>query len=276
MRKELTKLLFSACLLGGASASQAGLLIGGDAANQASASAIVDIVFMIDTSASMSDDISAIGAAANRVVANLSCPDIDCYVRARFMGITGNSGSVFNENVRSYVLGKSGTPTSDQSEDNGWGVVDLVNYFDWGTDATATQKNYHAIVTIGDEGTENGSPVNAMDFVAAKAANEAAIAAGIFLFSWVTDDPFAGVPALFRAMAIGGDPGNGELYGSTGGAYLEGLSGVDVEARLEEIICFVAGGGEDPEEPGSVPIPSSLALVGLALFGMRRSLRSRH
>lgn len=264
MSKLLQKLWITAAIaLGATTSAQASLIIGGDAIDKASATAIVDIVFVIDTSGSMSDDIAAIGAAANNVVKNLNCPEIDCYVRASFMGITGNSGSVFNENVRSYVMGLGGTANSNSSEDNGWAVVDLVNYYAWGADAVGSQKNYHAIVTIGDEGTDNGSPVSATDFTAAKAANQAAIANDILLFSWVTDDPFAGVPAIFKAMAVGGDPGNGDTYGNTGGAYLSGLSGVDVEKRLEDIICTVASGGNN-----DVPLPGTLALVGLGLLGL--------
>lgn len=246
--------------------AQAGLIIGGDAVDKASATSIVDIVFAIDTSGSMGDDIAAIGAAANNAVKNLQCPTTDCYVRARFMGISGTSGTLFNESVRSYVQTKGGTPITNNTEDNGWAVVDLVNNFDWGTDAVAGQKNYHAIVTIGDEGTENGAPVDALDFVAAKAANEAAINKSVLLFSWVTDDPYAGVANLFKAMAVGGNPGNGDTYGNTGGAYLAGLQGVDVQTRLQEIICDAATGNDVPE-------PASLGLVLLGLAGLSRMRR---
>lgn len=266
MSSLLRKLFMSLCLVAGAGAAQASLIIGGDAADKASATSILDIVFAIDTSGSMGDDIAAIGAAANSVVASLNCPDTDCYVRARFMGISGTSGAVFNESVRSYVLGKGATPNTNNTEDNGWAVVDLANHYEWGTDAGVGQKNYRAIVTIGDEGAEDGAPVVASDFVAAKAANDAAIAKNILLFAWATDDPYAGVVDLFKAMAIGGNPGNGDTYANTGGAFLSGLSGVDVERRLEQIIC-------DAATPQSVPEPVSLALAlaGLAgLAGMRR------
>ncbi len=73
-------------------------IIGGDAANQASANSVLDIVFAIDTSGSMNDDIAAIGGIAQRVIRDLVCPD--SVVRARFMGLTSTSGSVFNEHVR--------------------------------------------------------------------------------------------------------------------------------------------------------------------------------
>jgi hypothetical protein len=237
--------------------------------DQASADSIVDIVFVIDTSGSMSDDIAAIGSAAATAVRNLSCKDIDCYVRARFMGITGNSGAIFNENVRSYVLAKGETPVSNQSEDNGPAVTDLVNHYGWNNDAVGAQKYFKGIVTIGDEGTEDGSPVNAADYAAAKVANDAAIADDVFLISWVTDDPFAGVEELFKAMAIGGTVGS-TSYGDTGGAYLKLGSGDNVQKAIEDIICFVAGGGDN-----EVPEPGSLALLGLGFAGLAAMRRRR-
>lgn len=246
--------------------ANATLLTGGDAANFASATSIVDIVFVIDTSGSMSDDIAAIGNTAQSVVRNLNCADIDCYVRARFMGITGTS-NIFNETVSGWVAGKGGTATSNDSEDNGPAVVDLVNWYDWGTDAGAGQTNYHAIVTIGDEGTQNGSPVDQTDWDAAYAANQAAKNAGIFLFSWVPDDYSTGVPLLFQIMAEGGSGGISTIhnFADTGGAYLQGLSNSSVETQLEEIICLTGSGGTGG---GTVPEPATMALLGLGLIGL--------
>jgi len=273
-KRIFLKGLLAPALLGIACNANATLVIGGDAANLASASSILDIVFAIDTSSSMADDISSIGVKARTVIENLSCPTTDCYVRARFMGITGTSG-IFNETVRNYVLDKGGTPVSNSSEDNGPAVTDLVNYYDWATDAAAGQKNYWAVVTIGDEGADNGSPVNQSDWDAAYAANQAAKSKGVFLFSWVADDPFAGVPDLFRTMATGGS-GGGNTFADTGGAYISGpLTDVTVDQQLQDIICLAGSGGTGGGGGGTVPEPASMVLASLGLSALAMTRRRK-
>ncbi len=251
--------------------SNAVLIIGGDAVSQATATSILDIVFAIDTSASMTDDIASIGLRAAEAIRNLDCPQIDCYVRARFFGIDGISGTTFNESVTGYIDALPTAPgdpprvvVTNHIEDNGPVVTDLVNHYQWNNDALPGQNYFRAIVTIGDEGTENGTPVAADDYAAALVANTAAKNAGILLFAWVADDPVtAAVSPLFQAMAVGGTVG-GTTYQNTGGGFISGpLTDVTVEAQLEAIICAAATGGD----PGRVPEPSSLALAGLALLG---------
>ncbi len=261
-------MLYAAGFAGTANAST---MVGGDAVDQASADDILDIVFAIDTSGSMYDDINAIGSVAQSVIANLECPDCDVWVRASFMGITGTYGTVFNETVSSYVVGAGGTPTVNHSEDNGWAVVDLATWYNWNDDSTASQDYYRAVVTIGDEGTENGQPVYQSDWDAAYAANQAAIANDVFLFSWVTDDPYAGVVDLFGTMALGGI-GGGYNFLFAGGGFVNDSAGTgDVGATLERIICTAGSGGGGSE----VPEPATMLLMGTGLAGFVASRRRR-
>ncbi len=257
--------------LAAAGTATASSMTGGDAASQAAADDILDIVFAIDTSGSMYDDINAIGAVAQSVIANLECPDCDVWVRASFMGIAGTYGSVFNERVTSYVVGAGGTPMSNHSEDNGWAVVDLANWYNWNDDSTASQDYYKAVVTIGDEGTENGQPVTQADWDAAYAANQAAIANDVFLFSWVTNDPYSGVVDLFGTMALGGS-GGGHTFAFAGGGFVNDQAGSgDVGATLERIICTAGSGGGGTE----VPEPATMLLMGSGLAGLAASRRKR-
>lgn len=163
------------------------------------------------------------------------------------------------------------TPVTNHEEDNGPAVTDLSKHYKWFdglAPALPGQDFYKAVVTIGDEGTENGTPVNAADYSAADVANQAAIDNDVLLFSWVTDDPFAGVPDLFKLMAEGGVnpafPGN--VFEATGGFYLQQGSGdsAALEAKLQEILCVAGGGGVNGVPDGGW----SLGLLSASLLGL--------
>ncbi|WDP91256.1 MAG: PEP-CTERM sorting domain-containing protein [Desulfobacter sp.] len=267
MKKFLLLMVIFGVILGLSGSASALYVTGGDAASQADADDVLDIVFAFDTSGSMYDELNAVIGSIERIVTSINCPDCDVWVRATLMGIT--SDYTMGENVRDYVYGVGGTPVSNHSEDNGPAVTDLVNYFNWNDDTTADQDYYKAIVTIGDEGTENGAGVYQDDWDAAYAANQAADAAGIMVFS-ILGTPFtAAAEGVFSAMAIGGT-GGGHTFADTGGTFVKTSSNT-IEQDIEDIICTAGGGGTGNE----IPEPGTMILFGLGLLGFAGYSRRR-
>lgn len=272
MRKTLFTLaaVFWGTILAGQ--ARAGYLEGGDAASKDTASVILDIAFAIDTSASMSDDQIAITNAMSQVVSTLACPDCDVWIQASFYGIAGTGSGLFNTNLNGTVV--------NSNEDNAGAVVDLINdasiaagWMKGG--ATAGQDYYRAIVTIGDEGTENGHPVDEADWAAARQANQTAIANNVLLFS-ITGSPYYtssqdSMWEVFKAMAVGGTKtfgSNTYTLGDTGGTFDKFDQSTIVE-DLQRIIC-TAGSG-----PGEVPEPGTMLLLGTGLAGLAAFRRKR-
>lgn len=256
--------------------AQAGYLEGGDAASKDTASVVLDIAFAIDTSGSMSDDQAAITNAMRQVVENLACPDCDVWIQASFYGINGAGSGLFNTSLNGTVV--------NSPEDNAGAVVDLINdasiaagWMKGG--AVAGQDYYKAIVTIGDEGTENGDPVNEADWAAARQANQTAIANNVLLFS-ITGSPYytAGnsedlMWEVFEAMAIGGTKtfgANTYTLGDTGGTFNKFNDETIIE-DLQKIICTAGGGGTNNE----VPEPGTMLLLGTGIAGLVGFRRKR-
>ncbi|MBN2133017.1 MAG: hypothetical protein JW741_26190 [Sedimentisphaerales bacterium] len=274
MRKLLA---ISIALALGTASSAAYDFQGGDAADMASADSILDIVFISDTSASMSDDIDNISNSIQAALNNMDCPLGDIWVRANLFGI-GGTRSAFTPSVANYLNGLYSPDPSyahNHSEDVAPAATDVITLYNWDPSAATGGQNYfEAVVTIGDEGTDNGWPVNASDYATAFTANQTAIANGVFLFAWQGSPYYGGsyepIRDLFTAMAEGG-PLGGYTYGATGGAYIYDPGAAGVQGTLEQLFCTAGSGGTD-----RIPAPGAVLLgsIGIGLVGWMRRRRT--
>lgn len=266
--------------------TSASTIEGGDVTSMGEADVLLDIAFLIDTSGSMSDEAAGITALMGGVVNNLECPDCNVWVRADFYGIGGTwASSLFDTNM-DYITGHSSDTLTNNAEDNAPAVTDMINYASfWSSDdSTGDQEYYRAIVTIGDEGTEDGyepSGINDADWAAADVANQAAIDGGFFIFS-LTGTPWstyewdaANMQAVFSAMAVGGTGGSSNQYilENTGGTFAT-TSSETLQGDIEAIICIAGSGGTGSgTEP--VPEPGTILLMGVGLAGLAFYKRKR-
>lgn len=247
--------------------SYAATVSGGDAASQAAADTVVDIVFAIDTSGSMSDEASAISNAINNAVQNLQCPNIDVWVNARLTGIGSTwGGTLFDETAQSVLNGVGAAITMNHVEDNGPVVFDFAtaNTAYYVDPTNAGQIYAKAIVTIGDEGLENGEPMNQADYDSGKAANDIAVANGIKVFSLLGNNPVAGASAVFQALAEGNATLGGHVFNDTGGSFTTTTSATPFEEVLEKVFCQAAV--PPPPPPATIPTLSEWSLILLSIM----------
>lgn len=200
---------------------------------------ILDIVFAIDTSGSMSDEASSISTAMAGVVNGLSLPGETLYVRSRMIGIYGTwSGTNFNENSTTVL----GAGITNQVEDNGPIVNDIINNYAWINRASYPESRYYrAVVTIGDEGLQQGAPTDAADWAAGYSANQLAKANNVMVFSLLGNSPSAGAADVFRALAIGGT-GYGYTLQNTGGTFTQ-TSSSTLQTDIRNALMIAAQGG---------------------------------
>ena len=213
---------------------------GGDVARKIDADVVVDIVFAIDTSGSMGDEARNISNAIQSALTNMQCADIDVWVNARLVGLQRTwGGTLFDERAESVLASVGADITINHSEDNGPVVFDFATansaYY---IDSTEPNQGYvKAIVTIGDEGLQNGASVNQSDYDIGKMANAIAIENNVLVFSLLGNYPSRNAPALFKALAEGGDILGGHVFSETGGSFTTTTDTTPYEEVLEDVFC---------------------------------------
>lgn len=134
-----------------------------------SGSMALDLVVIIDTSGSMSDESADLSKQIDAAIekASMNCPS---QLRATFLGIQGTwSGTKFDQTVSDYLITRGanegnlqarppfkeldGIDHAGNKEDLCRAVIDVANYFDWRSNAR------RAIFVLGDEGMEGGGGV---------------------------------------------------------------------------------------------------------------------
>lgn len=225
-----------------ASMLTAQVITGGDASSEATANIVLDMVFAIDTSGSMDDEASSISSNLETAIKNLSCSNDKLWVNAQFVGIDGTwSGTLFDETAQSVLASSGDAVTINNYEDNGPVVYDFANASNYFLDTTTSSQTYRkAIMTIGDEGLENGEPVVQDDYDSGKAANDAAITNGVAVFSMLGNNPATGASDIFEALAVGGKTLGGHVFNPTGGTFTTTASGTDWTNAISSAVCTAA------------------------------------
>ncbi len=216
----------------------------------------VDLVVLVDSSDSMTDEaIALIHLAQQSIRCALDSCQNDCHVI--WLGLEGTwEGTAVTQTCRDYLIANDVSESNLRSrrrgsvknqgaqEDSARAIIDLANYFDWRPYA------WRLILLLGDEPLEGGLPYNGADI---RAANEAILAARlqkIRIFSYAgsgkngktADDV---VQQSFARMAR-------ETNGKTYTAPMDNLS--PFAHDLAQIVCG------SPQRNNSVVIPPDIGL----------------
>ena len=106
-----------------------------------------DVVFIMDTSGSMSDEFSTLCAEITTIISSLQSQGIT--VTYKIVGITAN-----RDCTSDYVTNMVLNPISNHLEDWGPATQDIAEKYSWRAGAT------RIIIPMSDEGPENGDPCN--------------------------------------------------------------------------------------------------------------------
>jgi hypothetical protein len=202
------------------------------------ATAPVDLVVVIDTSGSMTDEAKDLSNAAEAAIsaAAKSCPSD---LRVKWFGIEGTwADTNFTQSHRDY-LNNLGVPDSDivctpgDFEDGAAAIMDISDHFDWRPGASRT------IFYLGDEALEGGNPQNADDVTAANSAIAVAQSRNVKVFTYAGTGVPSDTAAEYARVAS-------ETGGTSFTAPATNVGGF--QAILEKIICASQDGGCGPVE----------------------------
>lgn len=220
--------------------------------------ALVDVVFVVDTSGSMAGEAAALCTLLPEVVQALSDGGIN--VSALSIGISDAPGGGFaclTGNVRDLLGGDTGagcgSTIAGASEDWGRGTATVAEFYDWRPGAV------RLVVPISDEGPYCGSGISVEDGLEILEAIEAANDNGVIV-SPITGDGSSQAVLDFAA----------ELAAGTGGIALSTEESADEigESILQIVLgacpCGVSLSGLEPLDGASFPVGTQLTLTGRA------------
>jgi hypothetical protein len=194
----------------------------------------VDLVVLIDTSGSMSDEASQLSSAADAAVTaakNKCAGDL----RVEYLGLGGVwAGTKFVKSLETYLTG-IGVPagniastqgTGDLQENGARGIEDLAKFFDWRSGAQ------RAIFYLSDEGLEGGNPQDSADVIEADKAIAAANSANVKVFTYAGTGILPSTQSEYARVSSG-----------TGGqAFVNPVASLGgFQTVLENIICASSG-----------------------------------
>ncbi|HMG50825.1 MAG TPA: LecA/PA-IL family lectin [Inquilinus sp.] len=205
------------------------------------ASKKVDLVVLIDTSASMKDEAEALNKGMVTAIedAKKACPSD---LRVQFLGIEGTFASTeFTKTARQYLTGigvdagtltaraHGGAKDSSAQEQIAQTVVDLSRHFDWRAGAE------RALFVLGDESLDGGGlTIGAKAVKANDRAIEAALAGKVKVHAYQTTLPSQPTPEQETALT----EEYKRLALRTGGEYYIHTQGLaDFRKVLQDAIC---------------------------------------
>ncbi|WP_437681851.1 hypothetical protein [Sorangium sp. So ce131] len=223
----------------------------------------VDLVVVIDSSASMRDEAEALSKVVGSAIdsAKTKCPS---NLRATYLGIEGTfPKTVFTTTVRDHLTKTAKVDASllkgrtraqvpeeqrkqlgDVEEDAGRAIEDIAAHFDWRPGAVRN------IFFLGDEPLEGGLSLTATgqdqeDIEAANRAIEVAKQTGTRVHMYMGTGKFSSDAAKHERMRKGIEAEYARVAGETDGQYFASQDNLSAfQAMLEKVIC---GSKTDPK-----------------------------